>query len=309
MRILVSRIARDLLIPPRDLYSLIQSAPMRYKVYTIPKHSGRGTRTIAQPTPAVKELQRWVLSNILKDYEVHEAATAYKKFSSILKNASAHKNNRFLLKMDFENFFNPITSGVCSNSHRSTQLPILEADRHQLSRILFWRPAGSSTLVMSIGAPSSPVLCNVLLYDFDVMVERYCRTVSVTYTRYADDMTFSCDAPWRLKEVETWVKQLVGEIKSPKLRINPSKTIHVSKKSNRRVTGLVLANSGAVSLGRDRKRKLRAMVHRFLNGGMADADALSLRGWLAYANGVEPSFTRRLQATYGAEKLASLGLH
>jgi RNA-directed DNA polymerase len=282
---------------------------MRYKVYPIPKRSGRGTRTIAQPSPAVKELQQWVVSNVLKDFAVHEAATAYKKSSSILKNASAHKDNRFLLKMDFENFFNSINSGDLLNFLDRRKAPMEEGDRRLLSRILFWRPVGSSNLVMSIGAPSSPVLCNILMYDFDVIVERQCKTVGVTYTRYADDMTFSCDAPWRLKEIEIWVTRLVEEIQSPKLRVNPSKTVHVSKKSNRRVTGLVLANSGTISLGRDRKRKLRAMVHRFLNGGMAEADVLSLRGWLAYVNGVEPSFTRRLQATYGVENLARLGLH
>ena len=306
---LANRIARDLFLPPGDLRSLIQSAPMRYKVYSIPKRNGNGRRIIAQPTPAVKELQHWAKENILSNFDVHEAATAYKKTASILKNAAAHKNSRFLLKLDFENFFNSITSHDLLTFLDRRMADLDDADRQLLCRILFWRPKGSTELVMSIGAPSSPMLCNILLYDFDVLVATHCAGANISYTRYADDMTFSCDQPWKLAATEQWVTRLVDETDSPHLRINKAKTLHASKKSSRRVTGLVLTNDGAVSLGRERKRELRAKVHRFLNGGMPEAEAASLRGWLAYVNAVEPSFTARLKGAYGAENLARLGVH
>jgi len=306
---LVNRLARDLFLPPADLRSLIQSAPMRYKVYSIPKRSGNGRRIIAQPTPAVKELQQWVTAKILSAFDVHPAAMAYKKTASILKNAAVHKNSKFLLKLDFENFFNSIVSQDFLAFLDRRQLNLDAVDRQLLCRILFWRPKGSAELVMSMGAPSSPALCNILLYDFDVLVATHCAAVNVSYTRYADDMTFSCDEPWRLKEVEQWVAHLVDETDSPHLKVNQAKTLHVSKKSSRRVTGLVLTNDGAVSLGRERKRELRAKVHRFLTGGMPEDEGRSLRGWLAYVNAVEPSFVARLKAVYGAENLARLGVH
>ena len=306
---LVNRIARDLFLPPADLNSLIRSAPRRYKVYPIPKRNGSGHRIIAQPTPAVKELQQWAAEKILSTFDVHEAATAYKKTASILKNAAIHKNSRFLLKLDFENFFNSITSRDFLAFLDRRNVGIDATDRELLCRILFWRPKGSAELVMSIGAPSSPTLCNILLYDFDVLVATYCAGASVSYTRYADDMTFSCDEPWRLNETEQWVARLVDQTDSPHLKINQAKTIHVSKNSSRRVTGLVLTNDGAVSLGRERKRELRAKVHRFLTRGMPEDEAASLRGWLAYVNSVEKSFITRLKAAYGPDKLARLGVH
>ncbi len=305
---LLNRMARDLFLPPNSLRSLIQSAPMRYKVYSIPKRNGNGFRVIAQPTPAVKELQRWVADRVLATYDVHRAATAYKKASSILENATAHRNSRFLLKLDFENFFNSITSHDLLAFFDRKQVSFSDKDRQLLCRILFWRRKNTPDLVMSIGAPSSPSLCNVLLYDFDVAVATHCAAFGVTYTRYADDMTFSCDEPWRLREIEQWVSRLLDGTASPRLRINASKTVHVSKKSSRRVTGLVLTNDGKVSLGRDRKRQLRAMVHRFITRGLPEDECASLRGWMAHVHAVEPSFTSRLKEIYGAENLGRLGV-
>jgi hypothetical protein len=122
-------------------------------------------------------------------------------------------------------------------------------------------------------------------------------------------MTFSCDEPWKLRETEQWVTRLVDATGSPDLKINQAKTLHASKRTSRRVTGLVLTNDGAVSLGRERKRELRAKVHRFLTGGMPEDEVASLRGWLSYVNAAEPSFTARLKTAYGAENLARLGVH
>ena len=50
-------------------------------------------------------LQYWVMKNVLKRFEVHPAATAYRKNLSIVHNARPHARGRFLLKMDFKDFF------------------------------------------------------------------------------------------------------------------------------------------------------------------------------------------------------------
>jgi hypothetical protein len=88
-------------------------------------------------------------------------------------------------------------------------------------------------------------------------------------------------------------------MKSPQLTINPGKTVRVSKRDSRRITGLTISNDARVSLGRDRKRSIRASVHHYVTGRLAKEQQLELKGMLAYVNAVEPSFLARLRKKYG----------
>ena len=102
---LMDRIADEFRLPKNVVEMIIATAPYRYKVYKVKKKSGAGERVIAQPAKEVKALQRYLVNDILNQLPLHEAATAYRKGSSIRHNAEKHVNNNFLLKMDFTDFF------------------------------------------------------------------------------------------------------------------------------------------------------------------------------------------------------------
>lgn len=159
---------------------------------------------------------------------------------------------------------------------------------------------------LSIGAPSSPALSNVLLYDFDSRVAAYCDEREVRYTRYVDDLTFSSNIPGSLQEIHRAVREICGAMRSPQLQLNEAKTVGTSKKHRRRVTGLILTNDGEVSLGRDKKREIRAGVHQFSQGRLDLPAARRLGGLIAFAHGVEPSFVARLVKRYGADVVERL---
>ena len=79
-----------------------------YKVYQIPKRGKdkrEKSRIIAQPSKELKFIQKYVIENYFSILPVHPSALAYKKGTSIKKNAVAHSKSSFLLKMDFKNFF------------------------------------------------------------------------------------------------------------------------------------------------------------------------------------------------------------
>lgn len=156
---------------------------------------------------------------------------------------------------------------------------------------------------MSIGAPSSPLLSNVLLEEFDSRVARLCENHDVRYTRYADDLSFSADRSEQLARVERGVFEICRRTGRPRLTIHPDKIARVSKKQSRRVTGLVLANNGRVSLGRGQKRRIRASVHHFVTGQLSDDEARKLRGMLAYVKSVEPKFLSRLRKKFGSSAI------
>ena len=75
--------------------------------------------------------------------------------------------------------------------------------------------------------------------------------------------------------------------------------MYVSRKHKRFVTGVVLTNDGKISIGRGKKRELRAAVHRFISNELPTNQALKLHGYLAFVNDIEPEFLERLKKKYG----------
>jgi len=296
------QMSEDLLIPVNQLQLLSITAPHRYKVYQIKKRNGRGERTIAQPAKVVKRLQYWVIEHILKQCPIHNCATAYQEGSSIRKNASAHKDCSFILKMDFQNFFPSLTPNDFIAHLKLHGIPndYTEEDINLLCRILFWKPRRGNGLILSIGAPSSPAVSNTLLFSFDEKMSTFCDQNHICYTRYADDLTFSMNNRDLRTPLLDYLCNVLHELPFPRLYINREKTFFGSKSACRKVTGLVLTNDGRVSLGREKKRLIRSMIDHYLKGHLNGDEAKQLRGLLAFAKDVEPSFVERMNEHYGA---------
>ena len=83
----------------------ITNAPAKfYRYFTIPKKSG-GTRAISEPLPSLKEIQHWILKEILYKCSVSGFAKAYVRNRSIRKNAEFHVKRKKVLIIDIKNFF------------------------------------------------------------------------------------------------------------------------------------------------------------------------------------------------------------
>jgi len=255
-------------------------------------------REIAQPARELKMLQRILIDRVLSELPVHDAARAYRKGLSIRDNAVPHAGSGPILKMDFENFFPSIRStdweSYCDQNN------ILDpADRRISSLIFFRRAKHERVLKLSIGAPSSPMLCNILLREFDELVAIGADRRRIVYTRYADDLTFSGQRMGMLKDMVKIVEQSVRTIKQPHLTINKEKTTFITSQRRRVVTGVTLANDGSLSLGHDRKRKISAQVHHASLGKLSAIEMGVLAGQLAFVKVVEPAFLERLRSRYG----------
>lgn len=306
MRSFLDRLGSAVLLAPDELMDLIRSAPHRYKVYQIEKKEPGQFRTIAQPAREVKALQYWILKHVLNQFDVHPAATAYREGTSILDNARPHVRGRYLLKLDFRDFFPSIKAHDLRLFLKAQKVRISPAEITALCRVLFWIPKGTADLCLSIGAPTSPALSNILMMEFDRRVAEVCAAQGVAYTRYADDLSFSAARSTQLQLVEARVLELCSSLQSPSLTINQRKTVRVSRREARRVTGLVLTNDRKVSLGREQKRRLRACVHHFVTGRLPNEEIARLKGMLAYVNAVENSFIRRLRKSYGDDVIARI---
>jgi hypothetical protein len=209
------------------------------------------------------------------------------------------------LKLDFENFFPSIRPADWAAYCESRDM--FDADDIALSSKLFFvRYPGGATLRLAVGAPSSPWLSNVLMYEFDNQISQIVSRDKVTYTRYADDLTFSAKRTGYLTGVERSLRLLMKQIQHPRLTINESKTTFVTSKYRRVITGLVLADDGRVTIGRERKREIRAAFHRHELGRLDAEEQAKLAGYLAHVKSVEPSYFNQLIARYGPDVLARL---
>lgn len=126
---IISFLSTTLYLPEHEVTAFINTAPYRYKEYSIPKRNGTGTRQIAQPSSELKVLQALAIEKIKNNFPIHSSAMAYREGLSIKDNASMHANNKFLLKMDFENFFHSILPHDLLLHTEKYHSPISEEDK------------------------------------------------------------------------------------------------------------------------------------------------------------------------------------
>jgi hypothetical protein len=273
-----------------------QTAFKRYKVYTIPKRTG-GTRRIEHPSRELKAVQRWINKFLFHSFSVHENATAYKKGASILKNAERHVDSSFTLRLDFEDFF-PSFSKMSISLFLENQNTIRELGLSK-EDIAFVCNIATRHESLTVGAPSSPVITNVMMYKFDEIISDLARQNRLSYTRYADDIFVSTKNPDSLKGIADKIANISKNYEHVSLSINHGKTAYLSRRYNRSITCLVITPDHKVSIGRARKREIKSMVHNFMNGEL-DGESLSrLRGLVAFAMDAELTFFQSLKNKYG----------
>ena len=289
----------------QDVLGVIISAPLKYKVYSIPKRT-QGRRIIAHPSKALKEVQRAFIKLI--SFPIHSSAMAYKKGLSIKDNATHHKDNQYLLKMDFENFFNSITPDIFWDAWKQHWKEPEAIDKKLIDNIIFWKQnkLDKSQLVLSVGAPSSPTISNFCLFYFDTILTEYCLQNEITFTRYADDLTFSTNQKNVLFTMPEIVANSLKDIYGVKLTINHNKTVFTSKAHNKHVTGVTITPQGQLSIGRDRKRYIKHLVHQFTLNNLTEHDVEHLRGLLSFTMHIEPSFITSIEKKYSDKTIKSI---
>jgi hypothetical protein len=296
---IVERISARLALPMPYLQRLASTASHRYKEYKIDKRTG-GQRTIHHPAKELKLIQRWLLRNVLNGLPIHSAATAYRHNGNIARNAERHVDNNYLLRVDFREFFPSLTSGdVRTVLRRNRQ--ILSTGGATDEDISFMTRIICRDGRLTIGAPTSPLVSNAIMFEFDETWSGVATGLNVIYSRYADDLYFSTNRPNVLQEVLNRLRGRLTSEHRPFLTINERKTAFSSRKYRRLVAGLVLTSDRKISIGRNKKRMLRAIVNRLSHRQLQPQEIHQLRGWIAYVRSVEPTFVTSLQRKYNID--------
>ncbi|OCP19051.1 hypothetical protein BC361_00190 [Ensifer sp. LC54] len=276
------------------------TASNRYKVYEIPKRSG-GKRTIEHPSKELKAIQRWIAKAVFARFPIHSGATAYRQGFGIRENAERHRQSKFTNRYDFSNFFPSFTQAEVQNFLRSRSaavgLVLTEKDIGFVGNIVCRNGR------LTIGSPTSPIITNTMMFDFDVTLDNFCAERGLIFTRYADDMFVSSNKEGQLFSVEDGIHLAMNSIPNLNLEVNHKKTALLSKKYLRRVTGVVITSDHRLSIGRHRKREIKALIHKWRTGTLEVEKLHYMRGLVAFARDVEPNFEQRLRLKYGDQAI------
>ena len=211
----------------RTLYSITNSTHYNYRIYKIKKRNGK-FRTIYEPNPLLKSIQKRILLNILNNKTISKYAKAYHKGISLKDNAICHVNKDVILKLDIEDFFENITFTNIYNSC----FPI-EYFPKSIGMLLTYLCTYDDHLTQ--GSPTSSYISNLVMKDFDEEIGSWCEFNNISYTRYSDDMTFSGN--FNPSDVILKVKDMLKRLG---LELNKDK-IHIVKKSSQQsVTGIIV---------------------------------------------------------------------
>jgi hypothetical protein len=274
-----------------------------YVTFAIPKRSG-GKRLIMAPKRRLKLIQRRLVELLVEKLPLSEHAHAFRHGRSIRTGAEPHVGKRFVLKLDLKDFFPSVTvarvRGLLIAYGYSfpvaTTLAVLmtEAERQPVAvgDEVFHVPVGQRHCVQ--GAPTSPGICNALLLRLDRRIAGFASKHTVTYTRYADDLTFSGDLPreaaHKIRNVVTRIVQEEG------FTVNTEKTKLAGQGTRQTVTGVVVNKD--LGLSRQERRRLRAAQHQIskLAPGEQDERRRRLEGKLAYLSMLNPQQASRLSS-------------
>jgi RNA-directed DNA polymerase len=181
-------------------------------------------------------------------------------------------------------------------------------DKFLLENILFFNPSKKTggKLVLSIGAPSSPFISNFMMYFFDESIRKACLDLNVTYTRYADDLTFSSNTKNVLFKVPEIVKKLLRDCFGGSITVNEVKTVFSSKAHNRHITGITVTNDNKLSIGRQRKRYISSLIYQFSINQLDQEYIKHLQGLIAFCLNIEPDFVERMKKKYSTEIIAAI---
>ena len=215
-----------------------RSIAQQYANYNIKKRNGKGEREINAPKGKLKDIQKWIYKNILlKDTSVRGNVYSFlpegyndRGHISIKENAEPHARHTWLINIDLKDFFGSIRIERIQEYFRS--LGYIDEVAEVLATLCCYKRK------LPQGAPTSPMLSNISASNLDDAMIDISAAYNATYTRYADDMTFSGVGKEYIP-----VQIIYDAIKKCGFRPNYKKTKIKLKGKRQMVTGLTITHN------------------------------------------------------------------
>ncbi len=238
-----------------------------YYTFEIPKKKG-GSRKIQAPSADLLAIQKQLnhyfqaIYLLEKPKEVHgfiNKPEGYEYCHSIVSNAQPHVNKKHMLNVDLKDFF----PSISAKRVREILVNQIGINDSQMADVLALLCTYQKSL--PIGSPTSPVLSNFACLEMDKELVAFCLLKDINYTRYADDLTFSCNEYL----AETIIQGIRTIINKHEFTINEKKFRLLSSKSKQTVTGIIVNKK--VNVDRTYIRNIRAVLHHIKTESLEEA--------------------------------------
>jgi len=256
------------------LYSIHQS----YREFKIPKANGQ-YRLIEAPVKKLMQLLHRFNYYLQSGYYIYQTPASYgfiisakneKQPKNILENARKHLGHRYMMKMDFKDFFHQISKQRLYKILSTKPFQFNKKTAKTLSNLFTYKAR------LPMGAPTSPVLSNFACINFDQELQAWADQQQITYTRFADDLTFSTDIE---KFSNKHYRQVLKICNRHQLVLNQHKTKFLDENDPKEVTGLIL----------NKTVDIHTRFYQELNGDLKRLKSLVEAGFIVKDNYEEDS--------------------
>ncbi len=237
-----------------------------YTTFKIIKKNG-GTREINSPSKELKTIQRKLAYILNLVYKGKPSVYGFMQRRNIKGNASKHIRKKLILNIDLKDFFNQIHFGRVRGMLMSKPYSIGREAATVIAQIACFNGA------LPQGAPSSPILTNMVCGPLDTQLTNLAKRHELVYTRYADDITFSTfNQTFPISIIHGEVNSLTigGELdsilKKNSFNVNTNKVFLNNNKVRQEVTGLIV--NRFPNIKREYLKSIRAILYNCFKEGI-----------------------------------------
>ena len=244
----------------------------RYKHFSILKKSGK-MRNIDAPARGLMSLLVYVNKILQAMYSPNDHAVGFIPGRSIVTGAKKHVNHKFVLNLDLKDFFTSIEKYRVFGRLRLSPFNFNIEIANTVAGLCCMRIGDKETgykYVLPQGSPASPTITNLVCEILDRRLAGLAKRFELTYTRYADDITFSGNR-YVFSKNGTFYKELYRIIESQQLEVNPDKTRLQKRGGRQEVTGVVVCDR--VNVTREYGKEIRDILYMWEQYGHDDAFA------------------------------------
>ncbi len=253
-------------LPKLNYMLYVIGVDSQYTDFTIDKKNG-DKRVISKPSRRLSILQSRMKPLLENLYRPSAAASAFIKGRGIVHNAKKHVKKNVVFNVDLKDFFGSINFGRVYGLLKAKPYSLNSDVARIIAHLCCYNK------VLPQGAPTSPVISNMICRKLDRDLSFLAKNNFCYYTRYADDITFSShkvenNSIYSISSRQA-SEELIETVVSNGFIINSSKTRLQLFDERQVVTGLKVNRK--INVDRRYVRKTRALIHE-LNLDVATAN-------------------------------------
>jgi RNA-directed DNA polymerase len=294
--------------------------------YEVIKGSAYGGRTLFKPKEKLKTYHRFLNLFLFELLPINERVVfSYRKGFSAINAVEKHTQSKYFFQTDIKSFFDSIDRSLTKKTILAgAEFCPIEDLHERIDRIVDLVCVGGDSV--PVGLPASAPISNAVLLNFDNEIERICKQLGLSYSRYADDIIISGQTQEHLSGLEMLVQEKLHQFSSEKFFIHDGKTRFFQVGGKIKILGMIILPNGKISVDAKRKNDIEVLLHFYLNNrerfndkvdetkrrserdaALTEEDYIAfLSGHINYIDSIDPDYTDKLRRKFGAKTIDML---